>query len=194
MLSSRSPPGPSLPHRDAAQQRQHQQQEREQREQRVVRDRRGERQIVAVDRTRRRRGLRRAGPGRSPATRAVAAPAVSAATGTSCATWSVTGIESLRAAGTCRHCIEARSYNWRVEKSDRTRQARASRVGARGGSAWPPHALAVCGAQPLPHRDSHARKPGDERVLCDRCRAEMFRMHAVWRCPACGYKTDCCGW
>ena len=22
----------------------------------------------------------------------------------------------------------------------------------------------------------------------------MFRMHAVWRCPACGYKTDCCGW
>jgi hypothetical protein len=36
--------------------------------------------------------------------------------------------------------------------------------------------------------------PTDERVLCDRCRAEMFRMHAVWRCPACGYKTDCCGW
>ena len=22
----------------------------------------------------------------------------------------------------------------------------------------------------------------------------MFRMHAVWRCPSCGYKTDCCGW
>jgi len=33
-----------------------------------------------------------------------------------------------------------------------------------------------------------------ERVLCERCRAEMFRMHAVWRCPKCGYKTDCCGW
>jgi exosome complex RNA-binding protein Csl4 len=31
-------------------------------------------------------------------------------------------------------------------------------------------------------------------MLCDRCREEMFRMHAVWRCPACGYKTDCCGW
>ena len=31
-------------------------------------------------------------------------------------------------------------------------------------------------------------------VACERCGAEMFRMHAVWRCPACGYKTDCCGW
>ena len=31
-------------------------------------------------------------------------------------------------------------------------------------------------------------------VLCERCGAEMFRMHAVWRCPDCGYKTDCCGW
>ena len=35
---------------------------------------------------------------------------------------------------------------------------------------------------------------GTEKVHCDRCGAEMFRMHAVWRCPACGYKTDCCGW
>lgn len=33
-----------------------------------------------------------------------------------------------------------------------------------------------------------------DAVLCDRCRTAMFRMHAVWRCPACGYKTDCCGW
>jgi ribosomal protein L37E len=33
-----------------------------------------------------------------------------------------------------------------------------------------------------------------DKVLCDRCGAEMFRMHAVWRCPACGFKTDCCGW
>jgi ribosomal protein L37E len=32
------------------------------------------------------------------------------------------------------------------------------------------------------------------RVLCDRCGAETYRMHAVWRCPACGFKTDCCGW
>ena len=33
-----------------------------------------------------------------------------------------------------------------------------------------------------------------ERTLCERCGAEMYRMHAVWRCPACGFKTDCCGW
>jgi ribosomal protein L37E len=36
--------------------------------------------------------------------------------------------------------------------------------------------------------------PAADKVLCERCGAEMFRMHAVWRCPACGYKTDCCGW
>jgi hypothetical protein len=33
-----------------------------------------------------------------------------------------------------------------------------------------------------------------DKVLCERCGKEMFRMHAVWRCPNCGYKTDCCGW
>jgi hypothetical protein len=33
-----------------------------------------------------------------------------------------------------------------------------------------------------------------DKVLCERCGAEMFRMHAVWRCPVCRYKTDCCGW
>ena len=38
------------------------------------------------------------------------------------------------------------------------------------------------------------RKAGDDSVLCERCGAEMYRMHAVWRCPACGFKTDCCGW
>jgi ribosomal protein L37E len=31
-------------------------------------------------------------------------------------------------------------------------------------------------------------------VLCERCGAEMYRMHAVWRCTQCGFKTDCCGW
>jgi hypothetical protein len=36
--------------------------------------------------------------------------------------------------------------------------------------------------------------PASDKVLCERCGAEMFRMHAVWRCPTCGYKTDCCGW
>jgi len=32
------------------------------------------------------------------------------------------------------------------------------------------------------------------KTLCERCGVEMYRMHAVWRCPACGFKTDCCGW
>ena len=32
-------------------------------------------------------------------------------------------------------------------------------------------------------------------MICERCgKAEMYRMHAVWRCPECGFKTDCCGW
>jgi ribosomal protein L37AE/L43A len=35
----------------------------------------------------------------------------------------------------------------------------------------------------------------DDKMMCERCgQAEMYRMHAVWRCPSCGYKTDCCGW
>ncbi len=33
-----------------------------------------------------------------------------------------------------------------------------------------------------------------EPTLCERCGADMYRLHAVWRCPACGFKTDCCGW
>jgi len=34
-----------------------------------------------------------------------------------------------------------------------------------------------------------------DNMICERCgQAEMYRMHAVWRCPSCGYKTDCCGW
>lgn len=41
--------------------------------------------------------------------------------------------------------------------------------------------LVVVGAEP-------------DKVLCERCGTEMFRMHAVWRCPACRFKTDCCGW
>jgi hypothetical protein len=39
-----------------------------------------------------------------------------------------------------------------------------------------------------------APQQNDDKMLCDRCGAEMYRMHAVWRCPACGFKTDCCGW
>ena len=35
----------------------------------------------------------------------------------------------------------------------------------------------------------------DEAMLCERCgKGDMYRMHAVWRCPDCGFKTDCCGW
>jgi rubrerythrin len=37
--------------------------------------------------------------------------------------------------------------------------------------------------------------PGaDSKMPCERCGVEMYRMHAVWRCPTCGFKTDCCGW
>ena len=35
---------------------------------------------------------------------------------------------------------------------------------------------------------------GDEKVLCDRCGGDVYRMHAVWRCSVCGFKSDCCGW
>ena len=38
------------------------------------------------------------------------------------------------------------------------------------------------------------RNANPNAVFCERCGAEMFRMHAVWRCPECGFKTDCCGW
>jgi hypothetical protein len=34
----------------------------------------------------------------------------------------------------------------------------------------------------------------EPKTLCERCGAEMYRMHAVWRCPKCRFKTDCCGW
>jgi len=50
------------------------------------------------------------------------------------------------------------------------------------------------GRRPEPIRQSAPPAPATEKMLCERCRAEMFRMHAVWRCPACGFKTDCCGW
>jgi lipopolysaccharide biosynthesis regulator YciM len=39
-------------------------------------------------------------------------------------------------------------------------------------------------------------QPGEahESMRCERCGEEMYRMHAVWRCPGCRFKTDCCGW
>jgi hypothetical protein len=37
--------------------------------------------------------------------------------------------------------------------------------------------------------------PAPEAVVCERCGGtNVYRMHAVWRCADCGFKTDCCGW
>jgi predicted RNA-binding Zn-ribbon protein involved in translation (DUF1610 family) len=48
---------------------------------------------------------------------------------------------------------------------------------------------------PQPIRSTQpAQTTTSEKVLCDRCGAEVYRMHAVWRCPECGFKSDCCGW
>jgi hypothetical protein len=38
------------------------------------------------------------------------------------------------------------------------------------------------------------RASQEDAMKCERCGEEMYRMHAVWRCPACRFKTDCCGW
>jgi hypothetical protein len=55
--------------------------------------------------------------------------------------------------------------------------------------------------KPAAHSLARAQPPAcstpeasSDAVTCERCGAEMFRMHAVWRCPRCRYKTDCCGW
>lgn len=45
-----------------------------------------------------------------------------------------------------------------------------------------------------PSVNASSKTPKSDAVLCERCGVEMFRMHAVWRCPNCGFKTDCCGW
>ncbi|HEX8032086.1 MAG TPA: hypothetical protein VF491_26680 [Vicinamibacterales bacterium] len=36
--------------------------------------------------------------------------------------------------------------------------------------------------------------PDEDAMKCERCGADMYRMHAVWRCSSCRFKTDCCGW
>ena len=57
----------------------------------------------------------------------------------------------------------------------------------------PGRACLPSGAGSPGNKDSRDDK--SDKVVCERCgQAEMFRMHAVWRCPGCGYKTDCCGW
>jgi hypothetical protein len=43
--------------------------------------------------------------------------------------------------------------------------------------------------------DVPATRPAEDRMVCERCgKANVYRMHAVWRCADCGFKTDCCGW
>ena len=52
-------------------------------------------------------------------------------------------------------------------------------------------------AASMPVKEELAKPPvcDSDRMICERCgKAEMYRMHAVWRCPECGFKTDCCGW
>jgi hypothetical protein len=52
----------------------------------------------------------------------------------------------------------------------------------------PPHPPIV------PLSTTPQRAPESDKMLCDRCGDEVYRMRAVWRCPACGFRTDCCGW
>ena len=48
---------------------------------------------------------------------------------------------------------------------------------------------------PLKTLLSAEEPPVDDRMVCERCgNANVYRMHAVWRCSDCGFKTDCCGW
>ena len=50
-------------------------------------------------------------------------------------------------------------------------------------------------AKPVqPIRSAQPEEKKEAKTLCDRCGAEVYRMHAVWRCPECGFKSDCCGW
>jgi ribosomal protein L37E len=48
--------------------------------------------------------------------------------------------------------------------------------------------------KPITPLQTGAIKPIEEKIFCDRCGGEVYRMHAVWRCSKCGYKSDCCGW
>ena len=63
---------------------------------------------------------------------------------------------------------------------------------------WPaPKLMRPQGITPLPTLivDRQVTRPPEDRMVCERCgRANVYRMHAVWRCADCGFKTDCCGW
>jgi hypothetical protein len=89
-------------------------------------------------------------------------------------------------------------YYYRLEEVSVDVRARAiiARM-SNPGSPVPPIRDAI-GKQdaPAPAPSPIAGNPPlADKVICERCgAAEMYRMHAVWRCPACGFKTDCCGW
>jgi len=55
----------------------------------------------------------------------------------------------------------------------------------------PPHFIVTPVVSAL---KTSSAKSAEDAMKCERCGAEMYRMHAVWRCPACRFKTDCCGW
>ena len=70
-----------------------------------------------------------------------------------------------------------------------------SRLGGRRIIATMPEPANPPLPQPASTPKPKPKRSGDvEKVLWERCGAEMFRMHAVWRCPNCRFKTDCCGW
>ncbi len=48
-------------------------------------------------------------------------------------------------------------------------------------------------AQPIRTNPATPREC-EVKVQCDRCGGDVYRMHAVWRCVKCGFKSDCCGW
>jgi hypothetical protein len=62
--------------------------------------------------------------------------------------------------------------------------------------APPPHQLPDAPTVRLVVSALSAAPPqaADDAMKCERCGADMYRMHAVWRCPSCRFKTDCCGW
>ena len=45
-----------------------------------------------------------------------------------------------------------------------------------------------------PLKTGEIKPAEEEKIFCDRCGGEVYRMHAVWRCIKCGFKSDCCGW
>ena len=51
------------------------------------------------------------------------------------------------------------------------------------------------GITPIRPMLSSPPPPETDKMVCERCGgADVYRMHAVWRCADCGFKTDCCGW